>query len=172
MKGKKTIEFIRKCDVPHVRMKDVTYGSFVCSVRNEKAEKNRTRVVVGDSRIDYPGEVTTPTAEMLVAKLLFNSLISTKGAQFMTMDISNFYLMTPLARPEYIRVKLSDIPDEIIAEYNLKAKATKDGSVHIVANRGMYGLPQSGLLANQLLGKKVEQAWLRSEQACPWPVVA
>ena len=51
---------------------------------------------------------------MLVAKLLFNSVISTKGAKFMTMDISNFYLMTPLSRPEYIRVKLSDIPDEII----------------------------------------------------------
>jgi hypothetical protein len=33
---------------------------------------------------------------MLVAKMLFNSVISTKGACFMTMDISNFYLMTPL----------------------------------------------------------------------------
>ena len=153
VKGTKTIEFIRKCDVPQSRMKDVTYGSFVCNVRNEKTEKNRTRFVVGGDRINYPGEVATPTAEMLVAKLLFNSVISTKGARFMTMDISNFYLMTPLSRPEYIRVKLSDIPDEIINEYKLKDKATKDGSVYIVANRGMYDLPQSGLLANQLLEK-------------------
>ena len=157
MKGTKTIEFIRKYDVPQARTKDVTYGSFVCSVRNEKAEKNRTRFVVGGDRINYPGEVATPTAEMLVAKLLFNSVISTKGARFMTMDISNFYLMTPLARPEYIRVKLSDIPDEIIAEYNLKAKATKDGSVYIVANCGMYDLPQSGLLANDLLEKRLNE---------------
>jgi hypothetical protein len=59
--------------------------------------------------------------------------------------------MTPLARPEYIRVKLCDIPDEIINEYNLKDKATTDRSVYIVANRGLHGLPQSGLLANQLL---------------------
>ena len=51
---------------------------------------------------------------MLVAKFLFNSVIQTKRAQFMIMDISNFYLMTPLARPEYIQVKLSDIPDEIV----------------------------------------------------------
>ena len=94
---------------------------------------------------------------MLVTNLLFNSVISTKGAQFMTMDISNFYLMTPLARPEYIRVKLSDIPVGIIVEYNLKAKATKDGSVYIVANRGMYGLPQSGLLANELLEKRLNK---------------
>ena len=61
--------------------------------------------------------------------------------------------MTPLARPEYIRVKFSDIPDEIITEYNLKAKAKKYGSVYIVVNCRMYGLPQSGLLANELLEK-------------------
>ena len=83
-------------------MKDVTYDSFVCNVRNEKPEKNRTRFVVGGNHINYTGEVATPTAEMLVAKLLFNSVISTKGARFMTMYISIFYLMTPLSRPEYI----------------------------------------------------------------------
>ena len=36
-----------------------------------------------------------------------------------TADLSNFYLMTPLKRPEYGRVKLTDIPDEIIKEYKL-----------------------------------------------------
>ena len=82
----------------------------MCTVRPEKAEPNRTRFVVGGDRINYPGEVATPTADMLVAKLLFNSVISTPGARFMTMDISNFYLMTPLKRPEYIQMKLSDIP--------------------------------------------------------------
>ena len=51
---------------------------------------------------------------MLVAKMLFNRVISTKGAKFMTMDISNFYLMTPLKRPEYIKIKLADIPNEVI----------------------------------------------------------
>ena len=44
-----------------------------------------------------------------------------------------------------------DIPEEIILEYNLRETAIPNGSVHIVANRGMYGLPQSGLLANELL---------------------
>ncbi len=63
------------------------------------------------SRINYPGIVTTLTAETLVEKMLFNSVISTKGARFMTMDISNFYLMTQLHRPKFIHVKLSNIPD-------------------------------------------------------------
>ena len=50
-----TINFIRKKDVPISRRKDVTYGSFVCNVRNEKTEKNRTRFVIGGDRINYPG---------------------------------------------------------------------------------------------------------------------
>ena len=58
--------------------------------------------MVGGDRINYPGEVATPTADILVAKLLFNSEVSTKDAKFISMDISNFYLMTPLKRSEYI----------------------------------------------------------------------
>jgi hypothetical protein len=77
-------------------MKDVMYDQFVCTVQLKKAEPNCTRFTVGGDRINYPGKVATPTAEMLVTKMLFNSIISTRGAQFMTMDISNFYLMTPL----------------------------------------------------------------------------
>ena len=57
---------------------------------------------------------------MLVAKMLFNSVISTQGTRFMTMDISNVYLMTPLHRPEFIQMKLSNIPDKVTKEYKLR----------------------------------------------------
>ena len=97
-----TIEFICQHEVPREQMKDVTHGQFVCTVQPEKAEPNQTRFTVGGDRINYPGAVATPTAEMLVAKMLFNSVISTKDAHFMTMDISNFYLMTLLHRPKFI----------------------------------------------------------------------
>ena len=40
----------------------------------------------GGDRINYLDEVATPTAEILTAKLLFNSVISTKDAPFMTME--------------------------------------------------------------------------------------
>ena len=142
------------------------YGQFMCSVRPEKSEKNRTRYVVGGDRINYPGEVATPTAEMMVAKLIFNSVISTKGARFMTMDISNFYLMTPLQIPEYICVSLRNLPNKIIEEYKLKDIATK-GTVHIVPNRVMYGLPQAGLLANKLLEKRLNKHGYRQSKLVP-----
>jgi hypothetical protein len=162
-----TIRFIRREDIPKDRRKDVTYGQFVCTVRPEKAEPNRTRFTVGGDRINYPGEVATPTADMLVAKMLLNSVVSTKGAKFMTLDISNFYLMTPLKRPEYIRMKLADIPEEIILEYKLRDIATSDGSVHIMAIRGMYGLPQAGLLANELLEKRLQEHGYRQSKLVP-----
>jgi hypothetical protein len=91
-----TIKFIFLHKVLTDRMKDVTYRQFVCPFRPKKAEPNQMQFKVGGDRINYPCKVATPTAEMLVAKMLFNSVISTKSAQFITIDISNFYLMTPL----------------------------------------------------------------------------
>ena len=90
----------------------------ISAMKNPK--KNRTRFVVGGDRINYPGEVATSTADMLVVKILFNTVVSTRNAKFMTMEISNFYLMTPLKRPEYIRISIKDILEEIINEYQLR----------------------------------------------------
>ena len=109
-----TITFITRNEIPHNQRKYVIYRKFVCSVRPDIKENNRTRFTVGGDKIDYPGEVATPTAYMLVAKILFHSIISTKVARFMTIDTSNFYLMTPLKCPEYIRIHVRDIPYEII----------------------------------------------------------
>ncbi len=85
----------------------------------------------------------------------------------MTMDISNFYLMTPLHRSEFIRMKLSDIPDEIIDEYKLQDKTTPSGSIYIVAYPSMYGLPQSGLIANELLEKRLNEHGYRQSKLVP-----
>ena len=65
--------------------------------------------------------------------------------------------MTPLNRPEYIRNNIRDVPYEIVREYNLKEKTAADGSVYIAANRGMYGLPHCGLLANKLLETRLSK---------------
>ncbi len=143
--------------MPQTRRKDVTYGSFQCTVRPEKDKPNQTRFTVGGDRINYPGKVATPTADKLAAKILFNSVISTRGVRFMMIDISNFYLMTPLKRPECIRVKINDLPEEIINEYKLHKKVNKAGMVYIEVTKGMYGLPQAGLLANELLEQRLNK---------------
>jgi hypothetical protein len=52
--------------------------------------------------IDYPGNVATSTADITMAKLVWNSVISTDNAQFMGMTIKNFYLNMPMDHPEYM----------------------------------------------------------------------
>jgi hypothetical protein len=74
---------------------------------------------VGGNLIDYPGNVATSTADITTAKLVWNSVISTDHARFMGMDAKNFYLSMPMDRPEYMRIHLRHIPDEIIEEYGL-----------------------------------------------------
>jgi hypothetical protein len=69
----------------------------------------------------------------------------------MTLDIKDFYLNTPMKRFEYLRLKLNDMPADVIEAYQLNTKATKDGYVYVEVRKGMYGLPQAGILAQELL---------------------
>ena len=101
----------------------------VCKVRPEKSDPNRTRITISGNRITFPGNAGTPTAFLELAKLVFNSVLSRTGAKFTIFDICNFYLQTPLDRPEYARIKLSDIPEEFTLEYNLLSYAC-DGWVY------------------------------------------
>ena len=76
---------------------------------------------------------------------MLNSVISTQGARFMTLDIKNFYLNTPMERYEYVRIKLDDVPEEIIQKYLLQKKMDSNGYIFIKVQKGMYGLPQAGI---------------------------
>ena len=69
----------------------------------------------------------------------------------MTIDIKDFYLNTPMDRNEYMRLKLSDLPEDFAKEYDLASKVTKDVYVYVETRREMYGLPHAGLIAQQLL---------------------
>ena len=167
VKGTNTLTFISKSEIPQDRFKDVTYIRFVCQVRTEKKEPNRTRATLGGNLINYPDDVGTPTADLLLIKIFINSVISTKGAKFVNADISNFYLMTPLKRPEFAKVRLSDIPAEIIALYELEKIATPEGWVYIQVERGMYGLPQSGSLGHDLLEQRLNAEGYFQSQIAP-----
>ena len=156
MPGTNTMFFIHKSEIPADRCKDITYGQIVVSIRPQKRERECTRLTVGGDLIDYPWEVATPTTDITTAKLLFNSVISTPGAVFVVMDCKNFHLMTPMLHPKFMRLKLNLIPDEIIDKYSLKDKVDNQGWIYVRIEQGMYGLPQAGLLANKLLGQRLD----------------
>ena len=96
----------------------------------------------------------TPTVNFPTIKLLWNSAPSTPGAKYTTMDISNFYLGTPIERPEYMHLPFNIIPQEIIDHYDLNKIAT-DCWVYQKIVCGMYGIPIDGKIASNLLTKQI-----------------
>jgi hypothetical protein len=153
IKGTNTCFFVELKNIPKDRK--ITYGKLVCDHKPNKGEQEQVRLTVGGDRLDYSGEVATSTADITTFKILINSTLSTEHAEMMMMDIKNFYLVTSLPRYEYLRLPLAIIPDEVIEKYNLKSIAV-DGWVYLEIRKGMYGLKQAGLLANQLLQKRLE----------------
>lgn len=153
--GSDTIHFIPHHKLPTGRF--ATYGRLVVSIRPGKSETHRTRLTVGGNLIHYPDDVSTPTADITTAKVLFNSVISTPNARFLVADVKDFYLNTEMERYEYMKLPLTIFPDEICHQYQLTTLVHTDGYVYMEIRKGMYGLPQAGILANQKLTKHLAQ---------------
>ena len=109
-----TIFFIDRADVPAEIWKDVTYVRVVVDYRPEKSDPYLTRLTVGGNLIVYPSDCGTPTVDLLTVKLLINSVVSTQGAKFLTIDIKDFYLNTPMEQFEYMKLKLGDLPEDFV----------------------------------------------------------
>ena len=77
------------------------------------------RITIGGNRICYPGDVSAPTGSLELVKIIINMLLSLRHAHFIAFDVSNFYLATPMDRPEFVQIRLEEIPQEFIDEYNL-----------------------------------------------------
>jgi hypothetical protein len=75
--------------------------------------------MVASNLINYPFELTTCTTDMVSSKLLWNSVISTKGACFVSANIKNMYLDMPLDWYEYMKMPLSLFPQDMIKHYGL-----------------------------------------------------
>ncbi len=110
-------------------------------------------ITVGGNLINYPYKLTTRTADMVSTKIMWNIVVSTPGTKFGGANINNMYLETPLNRYEYMNMPMCLIPDDIIEHYGLREKAL-NGYAYMEIRRGMYGLPQAGILANKLLRKR------------------
>ena len=74
-------------------------------------------------------------------KLLLDIIVSTLNVKFMTIDIKYFYLNTPVAQSEYMRLKLPNLPNSVVQKYNLAKKTIRDRYVYVEIKQGVYGLP-------------------------------
>ena len=67
-----------------------------------------------------------------------------------TVDIKDYYLCTPMNRFEYMRIPVKHIPQDIMHRYNLAGLIVND-HVLVEIRKGMYGLPQVDLIAQERL---------------------
>jgi hypothetical protein len=162
--GTNTCFFVELTNISKDRK--ITYGKIVSDYKPQKKEKECVRLAVGGDRLDNSGDVATSTADIITFKILINSTLFTTYEAMMMMDMKNYYVGTQLPCYEYTRMLLSRFPEEIVEKYNLKALAV-DGWVYIEIRKGMYGLNQAGLIANQLLQKRLEPFGYYTAQHTP-----
>ena len=122
-------------------------------MKSEKEEKERTRLILGGNLLDFKGNLRAPTASVTTAKCVFNSVVLTPGARSLLADIKKIYFNNILPDPEFMRILLKIIPEEIIDAYNLTALVDNKGWIYMRIEKGMYGLKQAGIIANQELVK-------------------
>ena len=146
--GTETMRFIAVSEMP--RNNTAAYIRVVATEKPNKVEKRRIHCTVGGDKIHYDSPIGTPTADLTTVKCLLNSVVSTPDAKFMTLDISDFYLDTPLPGKEYMRIPVKLIPACIMEQYQL-AGLVHNGFVYIEISKVIYGLPQSSILANDHL---------------------
>jgi hypothetical protein len=99
--GTQMIEFMSIEEIKEIRKdRTVAYALIVVDYRPQKKDPNQVQITVSGNLIDYPGELTMRTTDLITSKIVWNSTLSTPDAQYMCADVKNFYLYTPMNQPE------------------------------------------------------------------------
>ena len=72
-------------------------------------------------KLTYNADAGAPAENMLETKILVNSTISdaNRGARFMSADLKDFFLATPMEGDEYMKVSYKHFPQDIRDQYRL-----------------------------------------------------
>ena len=151
--GNNNIFYIKKNQIP--KGCQITYCTIMCDYRPLKDDPYCVQLTVGGDRLTYDYDAGSPAASLTDAKILFNSIISTQNAKFMSADIKDYFLCSPMDRYEYAKIPFKIIPEEIRKQYNLYKLVEDDGYVYFEIRKGMYGLKQAARLAYNNLVKKL-----------------
>jgi hypothetical protein len=96
-KGTNVVFVTLPSNVPNIpKDRVIAYARVVVDHCPQKVDPNRIQITASGNLINYPGKLTTRTADITKAKLLWNSMLSTPRAKYMTLDINKFYLSASL----------------------------------------------------------------------------
>ncbi len=68
---------------------------------------------------------------------------------------------------KYSQLRIAIMPDNVIKHYHLIDLTTPDGYVYCKIQKGMYGLPQARIIAQQLLEKGLQQHGYHQSKTTP-----
>jgi len=143
-----TMEFVHHNVKPVKKLASFYNPQIKVKVKNGE-EVFRVRGTYGGNLSDYEGDASAWTTNMTTLKIFLNTVIS-EDAEWMTADIVDFYLGTPLPEPEYMRIHKDQIPENIFNKYYLQ-HLIQGNHVMVKIHKGIYGLKQAGKLAQDRL---------------------
>jgi hypothetical protein len=100
-----------------------TFALSLPSVLKRRTHDRSTSPSAVTESVHYDGDVSTKTADLTTVKTMLNSVKSTPNDRFMTGDIKDFYLETPMEAKDYayMRITVTAIPNSIMTKYKLAA---------------------------------------------------
>ena len=72
-----------------------------------------------------------------------------------------------MLRYKYMRLKLAEMPDDINEHYKFRNVAIPDEYVNCKIRKGVYGLPQAGIIAQDLLAKQLQEHGYSQSKTTP-----
>jgi hypothetical protein len=148
-----TIKFIPHSAKPKSRLSSYYNPQIKLKFKDGKPVY-RVRGTYGGDRSDFVGETHAWTASLPTIKILLNAVVS-EDANWMTIDLKDFYLNTEMERSEYMKLTRKQVPQSIIDKYQLEHLFVNN-SIMVEIMKGIYGLPQAGKLAQDRLIKHLE----------------
>jgi hypothetical protein len=68
------------------------YARVIVDFCPQKADPHRVRITASGNLINYPGELSTQTADLTTPKLMWNSILSIPGAKYMCVWTSKTFI--------------------------------------------------------------------------------
>jgi hypothetical protein len=103
-------------------MKPTKTPTYYNQVPGEKWRNNaiarRVRGTGGGDRITVPYSVSTSTANLPTVKCTLHAVVS-ENASFGTVDITDFYLGSPMPSPEFLKLPTSDYHPDLLDELGI-----------------------------------------------------
>ena len=142
IKGTDACLFIHRHEVP--QDSKFTYSRIVCNIIPQKKETHILRLIVGGNKLTYNDPVSIPTSDSTMAKIHWNSVLSTSDGKYLILYVKNFYLNNPMMKSEYYKIAIKLIPHEIIDKYDLNNNKSYS-YIYVIFEELIYGLVQAGV---------------------------